>query len=202
MISNSLAHGCDCLGHMKYFHGCGITADGTPILLQNVVCMHEVDAGVGWKHTNFRSGTSSVVRNRQLVIQCTANVANHEYISTIILDQAAYLHFEVRATGIVSTMAIRKNAKVRWGTTVAPGVLAVNHQHIFNIRIDPVLEGPRNTVAYEDAVAASSEDDPFGKRALAAGEFTNQSRKDTGLGIWVNRNYNFENEDVVFVAFI
>jgi Cu2+-containing amine oxidase len=68
LTSNSLELGCDCLGHIKYFDGCRIAADGIPVLMPNVVCMHEVDAGIGWKHTNFRSGTSSVVRNRQLVI--------------------------------------------------------------------------------------------------------------------------------------
>jgi primary-amine oxidase len=35
--------------------------------MANVVGMHEIDDGIGWKHTNFRNHKSSVVRNRQLV---------------------------------------------------------------------------------------------------------------------------------------
>lgn len=86
LTSNSLKLGGDCLGHIKYFDGCRITTNGMPVLMPNVVCMHEVYAGIEWKHTNFRSGTSYVVRNRQLVIQCTATVANYEYIFAFILD--------------------------------------------------------------------------------------------------------------------
>lgn len=279
LTSNSLRLGCDCLGHIKYFDGCRITADGVPVIMPDVVCMHEVDAGIGWKHTNFRSGSSSIVRNRQLIIQCTATVANYEYILAFILDQAANIHFEIRATGIVSTMPIRKGFNVPWGTNVAPGVLAVNHQHLFNIRIDPAIDGYCNTVVCEDVVPASEdpETDPFGvafkvketvikkaggfllnpetsrlykiqnssaineiskkpvsyklhampsqmlimkdhtfnyKRGIfatkpiwvtkyrdnelyAAGEFTIQSLKDTGLSVWAMQDDNIENEDLV-----
>lgn len=163
MMSNSLKLGCDCLGLIKYFDGCRVTASGDVVTMPNVVCMHEVDSGIGWKHTNFRTGTSSVVRNRQLVVQCTATVANYEYIFAFILDQAANIHFELRATGIVSTMPIQPNVKVPWGTVVGPGVLAVNHQHLFSIRIDPAVDGHSNTVVYEDVVPIEeNEYDPFG----------------------------------------
>ena len=106
-----------------------------------------------------------MVRDRRLVIQCTATVANYEYILAFVLDQAANLHIEVRATGIISTMPIRQGANVPWGTTVAPGVLAVNHQHLFCVCIDPHLEGLRkNTIKYDDCIPVVDEPelDPFG----------------------------------------
>lgn len=279
LTSNSLKLGCDCLGHIKYFDGCRVTSAGVPVTVPNVVCMHEVDDGIGWKHTNFRTGTSSTVRSRQLVIQCTATVANYEYALIYKLDQAANISFEVRATGIVSTMPIDQDVKVPWGTVVAPGVLAVNHQHLFNVRIDPALDGYKNTVSYDDVIPLDEdpENDPYGvafkpvetvvhrpggydldpsksrtfkiqntsvinkiskkpvsyklhgitsqmmmmrphtfnqKRGkfatkpvwvtkyeddqlYAAGEFTNQSRQDTGLGVWSQRDVKTSNEDVV-----
>ncbi|KAE8139456.1 copper amine oxidase [Aspergillus pseudotamarii] len=49
----------------------------------------------------------------------------------------AALTFETRATGILSTQLINKDAKVPWGTPVADGVMAPYHQHLFNLRIDP-----------------------------------------------------------------
>lgn len=280
LTSNSLTLGCDCLGHIAYFNGVRATSTGEPAVVPNVVCMHEVDDGIGWKHTNFRNQQSSVVRDRQLVIQCTATVANYEYILAYVLDQSANLHIDVRATGIVSTMPIRKNTQVPWGTIVAPGVLAVNHQHLFCARIDPYLDGNRkNTIVHEDCepVLDNPEIDPFGcaftvkttsiekpggydldltksrtykilnessinpvsgkpmgyklhaipsqmlmmaahtfnsRRGLfstkpiwvtkyrddelwAAGEFTNQSREDTGLALWAARDEPTRDEDVV-----
>jgi primary-amine oxidase len=279
LTSNTLALGCDCLGVIEYFDGHRVSSDGHAIPMKNVVCMHEVDQGIGWKHTNFRNSKASVVRNRQLVIQCTATVSNYEYIMAFVLDQAANLHIEVRATGIVSTMPVAKDTHTPWGTVVAPGVVAVNHQHLFNVRIDPALDGQSNTIIYDDAVPVvdDSELDPTGcafrvdttkitkpggyetdlsksrtfkiinpsvvnpvsgkpvgyklhaipsqymmmgkhtfnyKRGIfaskpiwvtkyrdeelwAAGEFTNQSREDTGLAIWADRDEDVENEDVV-----
>jgi primary-amine oxidase len=157
LTSNSLALGCDCLGHIAYFNGVRVTAAGEPVVMPNVVCMHEVDEGIGWKHTNVRNGHSSVVRDRRLVVQCTATVANYEYILAFVLDQAASLHIEVRATGIVSTTPIRRGIHVPWGTTVAPGVLAVNHQHLFCVRIDPHMSGSRrNTITYDDCIPVTN----------------------------------------------
>lgn len=279
LTSNTLTLGCDCLGLIQYFDGYRASSDGRAVLMKNVVCMHEVDQGIGWKHTNFRNQKASMVRNRQLVIQCTATVANYEYIMAFILDQAANLHIELRATGIVSTMPVNKNVHTPWGTVVAPGVMAVNHQHLFNVRIDPALDGQNNTIVYDDAIPITddAELDRFGcafridttkitqpggyetdltksrtfkiinpsvtnpvsgkpvgyklhavpsqmmmmdkhtfnyKRGIfaskpiwvtryrdeelwAAGEFTNQSREDTGLALWANRDEGVENEDVV-----
>ncbi|KAJ0422831.1 copper amine oxidase [Aspergillus carlsbadensis] len=164
LTSNSLNLGCDCLGHIAYFNGIRVTSGGDPVLMPNVVCMHEVDDGIGWKHTNWRNGRSSVVRDRQLVVQCTATVANYEYILAFVLDQAANLHVDVRATGIVSTMPIKRGVQVPWGTVVAPGVLAVNHQHLFCLRVNPALDGRNNTIVYDDCVPVRNEPklDPFG----------------------------------------
>ncbi|OHE91448.1 primary-amine oxidase [Colletotrichum orchidophilum] len=281
LTSNSLALGCDCLGHIAYFDGVRVSATGDPIIMSNVVCMHEIDDGIGWKHSNFRNMKSSVVRDRKLVIQCTSTVANYEYILAFVLDQAANLHIEVRATGILSTMPIRPDLKASpWGTVVAPGVLAVNHQHLFCVRIDPILDGERkNTIVYDDCVPVRDDPelDPYGcafrlqttpitspggydldlnkartykivnpsrenevsgklagyklhaspsqmlmmgpgtlnhRRGIfaskpiwvtryrddelwAAGEFTNQSREDTGLAEYAARTENVESEDVV-----
>lgn len=280
ITSNTLSLGCDCLGHIAYFDGIRTSGAGEPVLMENVICMHEVDNGIGWKHTNFRNNEASMVRNRQLVIQCTATVMNYEYILAFILDQAANLHIEVKATGIVSTMPIAADKTYSpWGTVVAPGTLAANHQHLFCVRIDPALDGEQNTVAYDDLVPVREEPelDPFGcafrvkttpvtkpggydldvsqsrtyriinpkhinpvsgkpvgyklhaapsqmlmmgphtfnyKRGIfsskpiwvtryqdeelwAAGEFTNQSRADSGLAEWANRQESVENEDVV-----
>ncbi|KAI0855701.1 copper amine oxidase [Xylaria cubensis] len=280
LTSNSLNLGCDCLGHIAYFNGVRVTGQGQPMVMPNVVCMHEIDDGIGWKHTNFRNHKSSVVRNRQLVIQCTATVANYEYILAFVLDQAAGIHVEVRATGIVSTMPIRQGLHVPWGTVVAPGVLAANHQHIFCVRVDPILDGDtKNTIVYNEChpVIDEPDIDPYGcafkvsttpierpggydldiaksrtftiineartnaisgkphgyklypvpsqmlmmapktfnfrrgvfaSKAIwvtrynddelwASGEFTNQSREDTGLAIWAKREEDVKNEDVV-----
>ncbi|KAJ5888616.1 Copper amine oxidase N2-terminal [Penicillium taxi] len=155
ITANQLSLGCDCLGHIKYFDGYRTDAKGTPVKLENVICMHEQDNGLQHKHTNYRSGAATVVRNRQLVIQMICTVANYEYIFAFIFDQAANIELEVRATGILSTVPFdhENGETVPWGTNVGPGVMAPFHQHLFSVRIDPALDGFKNTIYYEDSVA-------------------------------------------------
>lgn len=126
--------------------------DGNPAPRANAICIHEVDQGIQWKHTNHRTGKATVVRKRQLVLQQIITVANYEYIFAWIFDQSGDITFETRATGILSTQPITKDAKVPWGTRVADGVMAPYHQHLFNVRIDPAVGGRKNSLVCSDSV--------------------------------------------------
>lgn len=52
--ANSLALGCDCLGHIKYFDTVLPDSKGAPAHIKNAVCMHEEDVGMLWKHVEYR----------------------------------------------------------------------------------------------------------------------------------------------------
>ncbi|OAX82719.1 hypothetical protein ACJ72_02925 [Emergomyces africanus] len=281
VTANKLSLGCDCLGHIKYFDGCRSDSKGNPVPLESVVCLHEQDAGLQHKHTNYRSNTATVVRNRQLVVQMICTLGNYEYIFAWIFDQAGGIELEIRATGILSTVPNSDTDSITfpWATNVGPGVMAAFHQHIFCMRIDPSVDGHDNTVVYQDSVPIP--DDPISnpqgvgyvaetsvlktsgtaetsvekyrvfkirndnvinpisrkpvayklqtlasqmmmmsprsfsrKRAqfatkpiwvtkyqdgelYAAGEFTNQSKKSSGVEEWTGRKDNVENTDVV-----
>ncbi|KAK5143383.1 hypothetical protein LTR04_001910 [Oleoguttula sp. CCFEE 6159] len=152
ITANNLKLGCDCLGSIHYLNGTISTDKGEPLQMDNVICVHEQDAGIGWKHTNYRTGRAAVVRNRELVLQSIITVANYEYILAFMFNQAGELIYEVRATGILSTQPIDEGLEVPWGTVVHPGVLATYHQHIFSLRVDPMIDGHSNRLVYEEAV--------------------------------------------------
>ena len=141
-----------------------MSQDGTPSPRPNAICIHEQDNGIQWKHTNHRTGKAVVVRKRELVLQTIITVANYEYIFAWIFDQSGEITFETRATGILSTQPIAKNSKVPWGTRVSDGVMAPNHQHIFNIRIDPAIGGHKNSLSVSDSEALpwDQELNPYG----------------------------------------
>lgn len=150
--ANNLKLGCDCLGHIKYFDGWHVTSSGDPLKLPNVVCCHEQDDGILWKHTNFRTGNAVVTRSRLLVLQTIITVSNYEYVFIFYFGQDASIQYEVRATGILSTAPIDVGDQVPFGTVVAPGVLAPYHQHLFCLRIDPALDGHKNSLVVEESV--------------------------------------------------
>lgn len=101
-----------------------------------------------------------VVRNRELILQTIVTVDNYDYILAFSFNQAAELTYEVRATGILSTQPLDDAAvpdpasQISFGTRVHPGVLAVHHQHIFSLRIDPHLDdSAANRLVYSEATA-------------------------------------------------
>ena len=150
--ANNLGLGCDCLGAIKYLDAILCGSDGKPYVTKSVVCIHEQDNGIGWKHTNYRTGRAVVTRYRELVIQYIITLANYEYVFAFKLDQAGGITVETRATGIVSVVNIDKGKTSPYGNIVSPGALAQNHQHIFAVRIDPAIDGHKNTIFREETL--------------------------------------------------
>lgn len=278
---NKLGLGCDCLGVIKYLDLVTNDGSGEPKVLPSTICLHEQDAGILYKHVNYRTENAVVARKREFVVQTIATVANYEYAVNLKFVNDGSIDIEVRATGILSTMPIDQDVTVPWGTVVGPNVMAAYHQHILSFRIDPAVDGHKNTVCYDDVVkmprnklnpygvgfttqrtyvdnAGSVEQSPFTSRTYkiinenkvnpttkgnvgykvvmparqmiladedsfnvkraqfatkqlwvtkyednqlyAAGEFTNQSQTDTGVGEWVKDKAPVRNEDLVVWA--
>ncbi|WYZ39727.1 hypothetical protein EsH8_IV_000068 [Colletotrichum jinshuiense] len=151
--ANNLQLGCDCLGSIQYLSGVIADDRGQPDPRDNCICIHEQDAGIGWKHTNYRTGRAAVVRSRELVLQSIITVSNYEYILMFLFNQAGEVTYEVRATGILSTQPIDHELDkvgTSYGTVVHPGVLAGHHQHIFSLRVDPMIDGHTNQLVYSE----------------------------------------------------
>lgn len=74
--ANELTLGCDCLGHIHYFDTVLNDSEGKPVHKKNVVCMHEEDSGLLWKHVDYRNGHNESRRNRELIISSIATVVN------------------------------------------------------------------------------------------------------------------------------
>lgn len=148
---------------MQYFSFAISDSRGNAVSKPNAICLHEIDDGIGWKHTNTRTGAVSITRSRVLVLQTIITVGNYEYIFMWHFDQAAGLHYKIQATGILSTCPIDPGVSVPFGTNVNTGVMAPFHQHVFSLRIDPCLDGDKNSVVEEDSVAMPwDEENPYG----------------------------------------
>ncbi|GFF39116.1 copper amine oxidase 1 [Aspergillus udagawae] len=197
--SNNLKLGCDCLGHIKYFDGYHHTSAGDPIVLPNVVCCHEIDDGILWKHTNYRTQNAVVTRSRVLVLQTIITVGNYEYIFAFHFTQDASVNYEVRATGILSTAPINLGQTVPYGTIVAPGVMAPYHQHLFSLRIDPAIDGHKNSLMVEESHAMPFNDpgvhNPFGVGYTTVNHIV-ESETPLDLDVTRGRVFKIINENV------
>ena len=162
-LVNSLALGCDCLGHIQYIDVTLPDMLGHPRTVPSGICIHEEDAGLAWKHHDFRTERTETRRTRKLVISSITTVGNYEYCSYWYLFQDGTIEFEMKATGIINTVAVAPGSEQRYGTEVAPGVVGHNHQHVFCARLDMEVDGPGNTVLECDTVAPPiGPDNPMG----------------------------------------
>jgi primary-amine oxidase len=162
-LANSLQLGCDCLGEIRYFDGYVNDQDGNPVRIANAICLHEEDASIGWKHTDFRTERGEVRRNRRLVVSFVATVGNYEYGFYWSLYLDGTIEFEVKLTGILSTGALPIGEQPDHGTLIAPGLYAPNHEHYFCIRLDTQVDSPRNNLFEVSSVAApTGPDNPHG----------------------------------------
>jgi primary-amine oxidase len=163
VLANSLELGCDCLGEIRYFDAWLNDNDGHAQVIKNAICLHEEDHGMLWKHTDWRTGKAEVRRSRRLVISMIATVGNYEYGYFWYLYQDGTIEYEIKLTGVISNAALPPGEKPAYGTLVAPQVYGPNHQHIFCVRLDMMVDGPQNTVVECDSVAVPpGPENPYG----------------------------------------
>ena len=98
------------------------------------------------------------------MLQTILTVGNYEYMFAWLFWQNGNIELETRATGILSTSLIDPGKTSEWGNVVSTGVLAANHQYLFSLRIDPMLDGTLNGIIQEESipVSQSEEENPHG----------------------------------------
>lgn len=155
-LVNSLELGCDCLGEIAYLDGVVTDERGGARTIENAICIHEEDAGLLWKHTyrhpGERGAQSWLRRSRRLVISTIATVDNYDYGFYWYFYQDGSWEHEVKATGIVQTMAIEDDDPQVTRHKIGPRLAGVHHQHFLSFRLDMEVDGPENTVYEIDTV--------------------------------------------------
>lgn len=162
-LTNSLRLGCDCLGTIAYLDADLNTMTGEVFHIEKAICIHEEDAGILWKHWDFRTDRTELRRGRRLVVSSIATLGNYEYALYWYLDQAGTIAFEMKATGIINTSACFPGEPSKYGVEIAPGLQGHIHQHAFCARLEMAVDGPGNSVM--ECNSYSEEDDtknPYG----------------------------------------
>ena len=161
--ANSLTLGCDCLGEIVYLDGVKVDEDGTASTMPKVVCLHEEDYGILWKHTDLQNGVAEVRRSRRMVISFIATVGNYEYGFFWYFYLDGTIQAEVKLTGIIQTQAVEPGTRVPYANPVTPELAGPHHQHLFSFRLDTCLDGAANSVYEVDAVPVPvGPDNPYG----------------------------------------
>ncbi|KAB1644757.1 primary-amine oxidase [Gulosibacter chungangensis] len=150
-LANPLSLGCDCLGVIHYFDGFVNDDLGNPIKVDQVICMHEEDYGIQWKHTDLEDHPDTR-RSRRLVISFFSTIGNYDYGFFWYFYLDGSIQVEAKATGVVFAGAGIPGEPNAHNTEMAPGLFAPIHQHIFSARLDVAIDGEDNTLHEVEAV--------------------------------------------------
>ena len=162
-LVNPLELGCDCLGVIQYLDVDLNDMHGGIFSIPKAICIHEEDDGILWKHTDFRTERAELRRARKLVISSIATVGNYEYAMYWYFHLDGTMEFELKATGIINTVAGAPGTKDKYATEVAPGVFGQIHQHVFCARLDLAVDGDENSVVECNTYAEpAGEANPYG----------------------------------------
>ena len=164
-LGKPLEAGLDCPETAVYLNNIVIQGNGRPSTVPRAVCIFERMTGdVVWRHLDG-SGVQARPR-RDLVVRMAAVLGNYDYIFDWVLQQDGALRVAVGATGINevkmvaeadATSALKASGNDGNGSTRAAGaadtygrfvdrnIVAVNHDHYFNYRLDLDVDGGSNS---------------------------------------------------------
>jgi primary-amine oxidase len=180
-LANSLELGCDCVGEITYADQVFVDELGNPYTAKSVVCLHEEDAGILWKHTDLFTGNVEVRRARRFVVNTIITAGNYEYLFAWQLWNDGRFGLEIRATGVVQTEGVLPDGTVPERTRlIAPGLAASHHQHIFNVRLDLDVDGRENRVIETEVVPVAHEQHNAWDVVSTLIEDESQGVRDTG----------------------
>lgn len=163
---------------------------GEPYVQPDALGIYERDSGLLWQHYDEVTGTTEVVRGRDLVMTFVVTIGNYDYGINWIFHQDGSMEVETALTGqllVKATPATNPNTTgAGTGTIVAPNLEAPNHQHFFNFRLDMDVDGVANS-AVETSVKAL----PAGANNPAGNGFVESEMLLTNEAM-AQRDLNFE----------
>lgn len=158
-LTKPLMKGIDCPDHAYYMDAIIADDKGRPEARPDMICIFERETGnPSWRHATRGSNGGSEGRvQRELVVRSAAVLGNYDYVFDWIFQQNGSIQVATGATGIAEAkavvqatadQAVAKGALAgdAYGRYVDPNVVAVNHDHYFNFRIDLDVDGTENSL--------------------------------------------------------
>jgi primary-amine oxidase len=153
-LASPLKPGVDCPASASLLPAVFSNEKGEPFTTENALCIFERSGGDPvWRHYEAINQTYEGRANVELVVRMAATIGNYDYLFDWVFTDTAEIEVRVGATGIdaLKGVATRRMsdataaADTRYGTLVAPNVVAVNHDHFFNFRLDLDVDGLDNS---------------------------------------------------------
>jgi primary-amine oxidase len=158
VLASPLAPGVDCPTTATFLPAVFSNDKGEPFTTPNALCVFERHPGDPiWRHYEVINQTYEGRSNVELVVRMASTIGNYDYLFDWVFNDAAEIEARVGATGIDALKGVPTRrmgdrsapADTRYGTLVAPNIVAVNHDHYFNFRLDLDVDGSGNSFNHD-----------------------------------------------------
>lgn len=154
-----LRAGVDCPAYATFLPATFHTDTGEPMQIPDAICIYERAIGdPAWRHFEIFAQTPDApvpAEGRpaaELVVRYAAEVGNYDYLVDYVFDQSGRIKVRVGSTGLNAVKGVAATSMAsptaaedtRYGTLIAPHLVAPNHDHFFNFRLDFDIDGTRN----------------------------------------------------------
>lgn len=151
-LANTLRAGYEVPDYARLIDATFADDHGKPYVQKDAVAVYERELGILWKHYDFDTGHDETRRARWLYLTYVATIGNYDYALSWIFGQDGSIKVQAQLTGIVlpkgvpitRSESLDAQGHERYGRLVGPNVVAPNHQHFFNFRLDFDVDGVEN----------------------------------------------------------
>ncbi len=169
-----LTPGVDCPDYATFLPAIINDDAGQAMEIPDAICIFERSKGdPAWRHFEvFAQTPENFVPaegrpHTELVVRTASEVGNYDYLIDYRFHQNGEMQIMVGATGLDAVKGVESTSMnddtaaedTKHGTLIAPNLVAANHDHYFNFRIDFDIDQPKNNFMTMDIVPAEVADD-------------------------------------------
>jgi primary-amine oxidase len=155
LFLSPLRPGVDCPADATYLPVTMHTDEGAPLDMPAAICVFERETGnpVYRHYEIFAQPTPAEGRPAtELVVRSASEVGNYDYFIDYVFQQDGMIRIMIGATGLDAVKGVAATsmssptaaADTRYGTLIAPNLVAPNHDHFFSFRLDFDVDGTDN----------------------------------------------------------
>ena len=174
IFMSPLNAGVDCPEHATFLPATFHTDTGEPMTIPDAVCVFERSIGdPAWRHYEIFAQTpdnpvpAEGRASSELIVRYAAEVGNYDYLVDYVFDQSGRIRVRVGSTGLDAVKGAASQsmddetaeADTRYGTLIAPNLVAPNHDHFFNFRLDFDIDGTENAFMRTGIVPGEAPED-------------------------------------------
>lgn len=169
-----LTAGVDCPAYATFLPAMINDDAGQPLEIPDAICVFERNVGdPAWRHFEiFAQSEETFVPaegrpDTELVVRSASEVGNYDYLIDYRFKQNGDIYIKIGATGLDAVKGVASTSMEdptaaedsRFGTLIAPHLVAPFHDHYFNFRLDFDVDQPKNHFGVMEIVPARLEAD-------------------------------------------